>query len=342
MGGIARADDGGVAVGMAERVTQDQLGALHAIGKDFIEPRAGPYVVKRRSLDLGVGAAMGDAAADDDARSGLAPTRNRTGNRTGSARMCLVISRSCSLSYGTPMVIPRLLAACLLLAATVCPQESRSSRPSAAGQVIHRGRYDFVAPSGWRQLTPMEARTLQPKLPADMRKSLPVPGEFDRFGRIDDWLRGEFDGRCLTTFVKSGEPSLTAETLAEVRTQIADRSTRSGFDYTLVSAKQTTVGVASHPAFEVVVGIAASGGGKPMRALEIYAPTGGRTVFLEFRAFESDFPAALPEFRKVIATLVFAREPRGPANLSDRLQNAAIVGAIVGLVLLVLYKWTRR
>jgi hypothetical protein len=80
----------------------------------------------------------------------------------------------------------------------------------------------------------------------------------------------------------------------------------------------------------------------PMQALEIYAPTGGRLIIFQFRANADDFAAALPQFRKAIATLEFAREPEGPAKLSDRLQNAAIVGAVVGLLLLVLYKWSRR
>ncbi len=48
-----------------------------------------------------------------------------------------------------------------------------------------------------------------------------------------------------------------------------------------------------------------------------------------------------PQFRQILGTLIFAREAKGPTNLSDRLQNAAIVGAIVGLILLVLYKWSR-
>ncbi|MHC4897488.1 MAG: hypothetical protein ACYTGW_10315 [Planctomycetota bacterium] len=170
-----------------------------------------------------------------------------------------------------------------------------------------------------------------------------VPGTVDLFGRVDEWLRGKFDGRCLTVLQREGEPALDAAALLEISSWLEQRTadSESGCEYAYVSGRQATVGAASHPVLEVVTRIQPGDGTKPMRALEVYAPTGGHTVILQFRAYEDDFATALPQFRQVLGTLVFAREPKGPANLSDRLQNAAIVGAIVGLVLLVLYKWSR-
>ena len=232
----------------------------------------------------------------------------------------------------------RLLPVCLLLVAPVCPQDSRSSSPD--GPKISDGRYECTLPRGWRQLTPDEARTLRPKLPRDLRDP-PWPGVVDRCGAVDKWLRGEFDGRCLTVGHKEGEHALDTEALAEIRSVVEGRSAEGGFTYSYVSGKQAAVGQANHPVLEVVTRIQPSDGTRPMQALEVYAPTGGNTVIFELRAYEGDFARALPQFRQVLGTLIFAREAKGPTNLSDRLQNAAIVGAIVGLVLLVLYKWSR-
>ena len=218
---------------------------------------------------------------------------------------------------------------CLLLVAPICPQ----SPPQSPPQDARLSRYRITLPEGWRQLTPDEARTLRPKLPIDMHKLW--PGALDRFGQVDKWLAGSFDGRCLTVAQQEGEPSLDAEALAIIRSWVEQRGT-------YVSGKQATVGLNNHPVLEVVTRIQPEHWTKPMQALEIYAPTGGRLIIFEFRAYEDDFVTALPQFRQALGTLVFAREPEGPPKLSDRLQNAAIVGAIVGLVLLVLYKWSRN
>ena len=224
------------------------------------------------------------------------------------------------------MAILWVLPICLLLVAPVCPQGSpQDARPS---------RYRITLPEGWRRLTPDEARTLQPKLPADLREMV-VPGTLDRFGQVDKWLASSFDGRCLTIAQMEGEPSLDAEALATIRSRVEQRGL-------YVSGRQATVGLNNHPVLEVVTRMQPGHWTKPMQALEIYAPTGGRLIIFEFRAYEDDFATALPQFRQALQTLVFAREPEGPPKLSDRLQNAAIVGAIVGLVLLVLYKWSRN
>jgi hypothetical protein len=168
-----------------------------------------------------------------------------------------------------------------------------------------------------------------------------IPGTLDRYGRVDEWLRTEFDGRCLTVGFQEGELGLDAAALAEIRSWVEGRRGVAGFKYAYISGKQATVGQANHPVLEVVVSIQPGDGTRPLQALEIYAPTGGNTVIFELRAYQSDFARALPQFRQFLGTLVFAREAAGPAQLSDRLQNAAIVGAIVGLILLVLYKWSR-
>ena len=61
--------DNRVAVRVGQGVAQDQLGAFHSRREDFVEIRLSPDIIERRSLDFCIGAPLGDAAADDDART---------------------------------------------------------------------------------------------------------------------------------------------------------------------------------------------------------------------------------------------------------------------------------
>jgi hypothetical protein len=66
---IAGADDRRMAMRMAERVPQNQLGPLHPFGQDFVQSGLIPDVVQRGSLDFRVGTAVSDPASDNDPRS---------------------------------------------------------------------------------------------------------------------------------------------------------------------------------------------------------------------------------------------------------------------------------
>ena len=82
--------------------------------------------------------------------------------------------------------------------------------------------------------------------------------------------------------------------------------------------------------------------GPKIISLDIYAPTGGRQVTLSFCAWEEDFEKLAPEFEKWLSTLTFSRPPRGQQSISDRLWTPLVTGGIVGIILLVLYKHTKR
>ena len=50
----------------------------------------------------------------------------------------------------------------------------------------------------------------------------------------------------------------------------------------------------------------------------------------------------LPRFERMIDSVVLARRPRGEKTLGDRLWGPLVTGGIVGIVLLLLYRHTRR
>ena len=48
-----------------------------------------------------------------------------------------------------------------------------------------------------------------------------------------------------------------------------------------------------------------------------------------------------PEFERWLSTLTFARVAEKPTTIAERLWTPLLVGAVVGLVLVLLYRYTR-
>ena len=69
---------------------------------------------------------------------------------------------------------------------------------------------------------------------------------------------------------------------------------------------------------------------------------GGQQITLSFTCADRDYARWQPEFERWLGTLTFARAAKGEAKVSDRLWTPILTGAAVGLILLLLYKHTRR
>lgn len=207
----------------------------------------------------------------------------------------------------------------------------------AARHVSRDGSFSLVLPPRWRQLTPDEARSLaagrDPSMPADV--VAPRPAAFYPYGDVDRWLARGFDGRCLTVQRAEGEATIDQDGLARVR---AGTVAGAGLRREVLSARIAALGPAKHPVLECDSRLQLGEGTRWQRCLELFVPTGGDTLLLAFRAFEDDFAAALPELRAAADTLAFARPGRGPRRLGQRLLYPAMIGALVGVLLLVLRK----
>ena len=206
--------------------------------------------------------------------------------------------------------------------------------------------FTIVMPKSWRQMTPDDARAARANTPADLRleRGL-IPGRIDRFADVGRWLKNDFDGRCLTIVREDdGEPDMTAETLQRIRDLAKKRSAAGDLRFVIDDPsypRLMEIGPAKHPAIECALEIR-DRDGKPIgKALEFVVPTGGTTIRFSFRAAPGDFPAAEAEFRAAVATLKAAIPPEGRKELSDKLQTPLIIGGLVGLVLLLLYKLSR-
>ncbi len=234
---------------------------------------------------------------------------------------------------------PRLLAAIALILAPGQAQDDPDSGLKSDRYVDPTGSFTLSLPNQWRQMTPDEAIQLRPKMPADIADRV-VPGRIDRFGEVGRWLDESFSGRCLTLTLDQGEPDMNEGTLQTIRDFVADRSTP-GLRLEIESMHFSTVGDGDYQAIERVLQIRDGQGTEIARALEFLIPTGGNSLWLSFRTSREDFAAAKATFLRCAGTLKLANPPEGRKELSDKLQTPIIIGALVGLGLLILYKLKR-
>ena len=201
--------------------------------------------------------------------------------------------------------------------------------------------YSMVLPDGWKQVSPDLARTMRNGMPADLAILL-NRGRVDRFGAVDAWQNHGFDGRCLTIHTQhDGEPSLTTETLDQIQTRFIERSQANDLSY-VGEPKISTIGHDQHPAIECELHIATQAGQALSTSLVFIVPTGGQTIRFSFRANETDFEAAEPLFRRLAASISLSSPAEGQKELSDKLQTPLIIGAVVGFLMLALYKLNKR
>lgn len=233
----------------------------------------------------------------------------------------------------------RLLMAIALLLAPSQAQDDPASDSRAGSYIDPTGSFSLSLPSGWRQMTPDEAIALRPQMPADIADRV-VPGRIDRFGEIGRWLDEGFSGRCLTLTLDQGEPEMSEDTLQTIRDFVA-LGNASDLRLNIESLRFSSVGEGDYQAIERVLQIQDGRGTEVARALQFLVPTGGNSLWLSFRTTREDFAAAEATFRQCAGTLKLANPPEGRKELSDKLRTPIIIGALVGLGLLILYKLTR-
>ncbi len=197
-------------------------------------------------------------------------------------------------------------------------------------------------PVGWRLMTPDEAVVLRSQLPFDMQRV--DPGRQFVIGAVDRWLAGGFDGRALVARVDDGVMATTQESVDKISAHWRDWRDPAADDERrrVVASRITELGQDRHAAIELRLVIENSRAGRDLGALEFYLSTAKRVLILSLRAWDDTFSAAEPELRALADSLTFARPARAPEELSDRLLYAAVVGGLVGLLLLGLSRSRRR
>jgi hypothetical protein len=233
------------------------------------------------------------------------------------------------------------LATLTALAAQAAPAPPA---PAPPGEPTTRFRntgqsFQLDLPAGWRQLAPNEARRLgeNPRAPLPLRFA--QPHLTYAVGPVDQWLADRFDAPFVHV-AESQEPWHLGDDFA---TALADAWQRlgqaRGETHTLRSVVRERVGTQQVEAIVAVRLAAPTAGGPAIQSLDVHCPDGGRQVTLSFCSPPEQFATHEPSFRRWLATLTFARIPKAPATLSDRLWPAAITSAIVCLLLW--YAWRR-
>ena len=216
--------------------------------------------------------------------------------------------------------------------------------PQDAETAVYRnlnGTFQLELPKGWRTLAPNEALRIgeNPRAPAPLRRS--QPHDFYAVGPIDAWLAGDFSGAWLYV-VEQRDPWYIDDDYA---TRLADSWQRegeqSGIAYELRDVHLEKVGTQQCEAILARRTSTPPAPQLPWVCFDVYSPTGNQQVSLSFGCEPTEFDRRLPEFRRWLATLTFARTPAERATLSDRLWTPILTGAIVGVVLIVLYRHTR-
>lgn len=233
------------------------------------------------------------------------------------------------------MRLRRLLACCCLAALPATAQEALARFQN------RNGTFHVMLPAGWRQVAPNEARAIgeQPGAPAQLR--LAQPRAFYAVGPVERWLAGDFRGPWLYVVEGDHEWYVGDDFAADLASMWRQWQEATGERHEVQDVRRDKVG---EQQIEVITALGHTthpDGRPPVRSLDVHAPAPGRQITLQFCSDPAGFDAALPEFRRWLATLTFARMPKPQASLGDRLWTPLIGGAVVGIVLLLLYRHTR-
>jgi hypothetical protein len=249
-------------------------------------------------------------------------------------------------------MMPRMRRACsrlgwmVIASAVVAAADARTQAPAQAPAPPAPFRnlnasFHIAVPDAWRQLAPNEARTLANDPRAPSRLCLAQPRHFYAVGPVAQWLAGDFRGPWLYV-VEQPQEWYVSDTFADdLRAMWAAEGAASGERHELHDIRRAHVGAQQ---VEVVMArrvTHAPGGRPPVASLDVHAPNGGRQLTLSFCCPPAEFDANEASFHAWLQTLTFARIAKGQASLGDRLLTPLLVGGLVGIVLLVLYKHTR-
>lgn len=219
------------------------------------------------------------------------------------------------------------------------PLAGQDSAPSR----VHRtfsNTFGLELPKTWRAMTPDEMFELEASLPYVMREV--QPNFYYSVGDVDRWLKDGFDGRAIHVHILEGDLSLDEAGIEKIRTSWAAPPAGGGPSREVVSAELTQLGPDLHSAIRCRIRTAADGNTPPIESLEFYVPTHRHVLILSFRSWQDDFQSVASLYESMADSATFARPPRKPEELSDRLLNAVLVGGLVGLALIAVRLMRRR
>lgn len=242
--------------------------------------------------------------------------------------------------------MPRLCPATLLLA-VVMPAMAGSTLSAQAPPPLQRfanrnGSFQIDLPTGWRQLAPNEALRISelPGAPRDLCRA--EPRSQYAIGPVDAWLRGEFAGPWLYVTEIADAAVLPADFEAVLPRLWQAHGEANGLQHEIADIRSETVGSLNHPVRTAIRTTRGVDGSGACTSLDAYTTSGRQQLTLAFTCAAAEFARHAASFRAWLQTAGFARPARVETSLSDRLWSPLWTGAAVSLVLLMLYKHSRR
>lgn len=240
----------------------------------------------------------------------------------------------------------RILAtlAVALLTTTSLATDLRAQQKPAATTATFRNynrTFQLELPEGWRQIAPGEAVRVgeNPDAPPILR--LASPRSYYAVGPVDRWLEGDFSGSWLYVYEQRDEWHVDEDYAATLRELWQQHGEANGIQHQLRDIHLEKLGSQQVECIVATRTTTPKAPAKVRTSLDVHAPTARQQITLSFAATEDAFDRWQPEFRRWLDTLTFARTAAEQQSLGDRLWTPLIAGGVVGLVLLVLYRYTR-
>ncbi|MEO0481558.1 MAG: hypothetical protein AAF196_18970 [Planctomycetota bacterium] len=218
-------------------------------------------------------------------------------------------------------------------------EERREPPPPAAGlertTIMSALTIDF--PEGFRELLPNEALDYENRWPFVI--STTRPGTYEVFGKVDQWIADGFDGEAVAVARSDFERPTDLSNLESLK-EAVEGSDNFGNIRTIVAAELAEVGFFDHPAIALEIDYTDSRFGD-FKIFETHGSTSG-DEYVIVHLLSSERLANDPEApARLRSTLRFIAPPKDPEELPDRLINAALLGVLIAIVLLVLRKMQR-
>lgn len=244
------------------------------------------------------------------------------------------------------------LGAALLTWACSCQKVSAQAAPTeqaeaAAGDETFRNynrTFQLSLPADWRQLAPGEAVQIGEQDEAPPILALCSPRQYYGVGPVDRWLAGDFSGPWLYVFEQRDEWHVGDDYVATLRELWREHGEANGVRHELRDIHKERFGTQGVECIVATRTTTPAPPAAPRVSFDVHAPTAQQQITLSFTTAPDEFGRWQPAFREWLRTLTFARvadEQAQEDSILDRIGRPILIGAIVGLILALLYRHTR-
>ena len=205
----------------------------------------------------------------------------------------------------------------------------------------HNRTFQIDLPAGWRMAAPNEAVRIREHANVPLELRVSEPRLMYPVGPVESWLEGDFSSPCMIVVERRDRWYIEHDYEQVLRSHWAAHAEHNGVEHELSDVRLEKIGTQQVECVVAVRTTKQPQQATAMRFLEAHCPTAKQQLTIAFGCPPAEFPRWQPEFRRWLATLTFARTAEEQPKLADRLWTPIIAGAVVGLVLLALYRRSR-